>query len=202
MTAPNGQGISRGRFIAGTAGAVGVVAAGGLVGTELLSGQNNASSLADATPLALALALERLQAAFYAEAVSAGALDGELLAFATTARDHEAQHVSLIAPLVTDAPEEPEYDFGGDTTDPEAFGESAARLEDLAVSAYNGLIPGLSDRGLAVTSRIVSVDARHAAWVRAILGRDPAAAATDKALDADEVVKRIEATGYLREATP
>ena len=202
MTAPNGQGISRGRFIAGTAGAVGLVAAGGLVGTELLSGQDGASSLADATPLALALALERLQAAFYAEAVSAGALDGELLAFATTVRGHEAQHVGLIAPLVTDAPEEAEYDFGGDTTDPDAFGASAAKLEDLAVSAYNGLIPGLSDRGLAVTSRIVSVDARHAAWVRAILGRDPAAAATDRALDADQVVKRIQATGYLREATP
>ncbi len=83
-----------------------------------------------------------------------------------------------------------------------AFGASAAKLEDLAVSAYNGLIPGLSERGLAVTSRIVSVDARHAAWVRAILGRDPAAAATDHALSADQVVKRIQATGYLREGTP
>ena len=201
MTAPTGQGFSRGRFLAGAGGAVGIVAAGGLVGTELLSGQDG-SSLEDATPLALALALERLQAAFYAEAVSAGALDGELLAFATTVRDHEAQHVGLIAPLVTDAPEEAEYDFGGDTTDPDAFGESAAMLEDLAVSAYNGLIPGLSDRGLAVTSRIVSVDARHAAWVRAIMGRDPAAAATDKALDADQVVARIQATGYLREPAP
>ena len=53
-----------------------------------------------------------------------------------------------------------------------------------------------------MTSRIVSVNARHAAWVRAIMGRDPAAAATDQALDADQVVKRIQATGYLREATP
>lgn len=202
MTVPNGQGLSRGRFIAGGAGAAAILVAGGLVGTELLSGQGSPSSLDDATPLALALALEKLQAAFYAEAVSAGALDGELLEFATTARDHEDQHVDLIAPLVTDASDEPEYDFGGDTTDPDAFGESAAKLEDLAVSAYNGLIPGLSDRGLAVTSRIVSVDARHAAWVRAIMGRDPAAAATDQALTADQVVKRLQATGYLREATP
>ncbi len=202
MTVPNGQGVSRGKFIAGAAGAVGILSAGGLVGTELLSGQGNPTTLEDATPLALALALEKLQAAFYAEAVSAGALDGELLAFATTARDHEVQHVDLLAPLVTKKSDEPQYDFGGDTTDPHAFGESAAKLEDLAVSAYNGLIPGLSERGLAVTSRIVSVDARHAAWVRAIMGRDPAAAATDQALDADQVVKRIQATGYLRDATP
>ncbi len=202
MTAPDGQGLSRGRFIAGATGAAGILVAGGLLGTELLSGQGSSSSLDDATPLALALALEKLQAAFYAEAVSAGSLDGELLEFATTVRDHEDQHVDLIAPLVTGASEEPAYDFGGDTTDPDAFGEAAATLEDLAVSAYNGLIPGLSDRGLAVTSRIVSVDARHAAWVRAIMGRDPAAAATDQALTADQVVNRIEATGYLREATP
>ena len=202
MTVPNGQGVSRGRFIAGATGAVGILAAGGLVGTELLSGQGNSTSLADATPLALALALEKLQAAFYAEAISAGALRGELLEFATTVRAHETQHVDLLTPLVTGTSDEPTYDFGGDTTDPDAFGASAAKLEDLAVSAYNGLIPGLSQRGLAVTSRIVSVDARHAAWVRAIMGRDPAAAATDQALSADQVVKRIQATGYLREAAP
>ena len=202
MTAPTGQGFSRGRFLAGAAGAAGVAAGGGWAGVELLSGQGASGSLDDATPLALALALERLQSAFYAEAVSGGALDGELLDFATTAQNHEAQHAGLLTALVTGAPGEPEYDFGGDTADPDAFGDSAARLEDLAVSAYNGLIPGLSRRGLAVASRIVTVDARHAAWVRAILGRDPAAAATDKALNADQVIRRIRATGYLREATP
>lgn len=178
------------------------MAIGGVVGAELLSGQGGSPSLDDATPLALALALERLQAAFYSEAVSAGALEGDLLEFATTARDHEAQHSGLLGPLVADAPDEPEYDFGGDTTDADAFGESAARLEDLAVSAYNGLVPALSSRGIAVASRILTVDARHAAWVRAIMGRDPAAAATDQALSADQVVRRIRATGYLREATP
>lgn len=202
MTTTSRPGVSRGRFLAGAAGAAGVLAAGGLVGAEMLSGQGAASSLRDAQPIALAHALERLQSAFYTEAVTAGALDGELLEFAMTARDHEAQHAALLEPLVTDRPAEPEYEFGADTTDPNAFGEAAARLEDLAVAAYNGLLPVLSPRGLAVASRIVSVDARHAAWVRAIMGRDPAAAATDSSLSAAEVVRRVEDTGYLREGTP
>ena len=88
MTAPNGQGVSRGKFIAGAAGAVGILAAGGLVGTELLSGQGNPTTLEDATPLALALALEKLRTRDvlkaiplhdYVAATSVGIVDGEPL---------------------------------------------------------------------------------------------------------------------------
>lgn len=194
--------VSRGRFLAGAAGAAGITAAGGVVGAEMLSGQGGASPLRDAQPVALALALERLQAAFYEDAVSGGALDGELLEFATTARDHERQHVALLEPLVRGRQAEPPYDFGADTTDVDAFATAAAQLEDLVVAGYNGLLPSLSDRALAVASRIVSVDARHAAWVRSIMGRDPAAEATDPGIGADEVVRRVEAAGYLRGGNP
>ncbi len=192
---------TRKRFIAGSAGVAGVAAVSVATGVELLSGQG-ASALRDAEPLALALALERLQAAFYAEAVAGGALDGEALDFATTAAEQEAEHVALLTPLVPDPPDEPAYDFGQDTSDPAAFATAAASLEDLAVAAYNGLLPGLSEQGLATAGRIVSVDARHAAWIRAINGDDPAAEATDPGIPADEVVDRIEATGYLTEAAP
>ncbi len=192
---------TRKRFIAGSAGVAGVAAISVATGVELLSGQG-ASSLRDAEPLALALALERLQAAFYAEAVAGGALDGEALDFATTAADQEAEHVALLTPLVPDPPDEPTYDFGEDASDPAAFATAAASLEDLAVAAYNGLLPGLTERGLAAASRIVSVNARHAAWIRAINGDDPAAEATDPGIPASEVVDRIEATGYLTEAGP
>ncbi len=193
--------LTRKRFIAGSAGVAGVAAISVATGVELLSGQG-ASSLRDAEPLALALALERLQAAFYAEALAGGALDGEALDFATTASEQEAEHVALLTPLVPDPPDEPTYDFGEDASDPAAFATAAASLEDLAVAAYNGLLPGLTERGLATASRIVSVDARHAAWIRAINGDDPAAEATDPGIPASEVVDRIEATGYLTEAGP
>jgi Ferritin-like domain len=193
--------FTRRRAIAGSAAIAGAAAVSVATGVELLSGQG-ASSLSDAEPLALALALERLQSAFYTEALAGGTLSGELLSFATTAAEHEAEHEELLVPLVPDPPDETAYDFGADTTDPAAFAAAAASLEDLAVSAYNGLLAGLTERGLAIASRIVSVDARHAAWIRAINGDDPAADAVDESLDADQVVQRLEATGYLKEATP
>jgi hypothetical protein len=192
--------LTRRRFIAGAAGVAGAGAAAAVAGAQLLG--ESASSLRAAEPLALALALERLQAAFYADALGNGALSGELLDFATVAAEHEAAHVDLIAPLVTDPPDEPAYDFGGDTRRPAAFAGAAASLEDLAVAAYNGILPGLTDPALAVAGGIASVDARHAAWVRAIAGRDPAAIATDPGIGAAAAVDRIEATGYLVERGP
>jgi Ferritin-like domain len=198
---PTSRGLTRGTFIAGSAGVAGVAVVAAAGGAELLSGQGG-SSLSDSGPLGLALAVERLQSAFYGEALARGALEGELLAFATTAQAHEEEHASLLVPLVSASPEEPAYDFGEDTTDPEAFAAAAATLEDLAVSAYNGFIPSLSDRGLVVAGRIVSVDARHAAWIRAIIGRDPASEATDPGLSAEEVIRRVEATGYIQEPGP
>ena len=193
--------LTRRRFIAGSAGVAGVAAVSVATGVQLLSGQG-ASALRDAEPLALALALERLQAAFYAEAVAGGTLSGELLDFATTAADQEAEHAALLAPLVPEPPPEPAYDFGRDTREPAAFAAAAASLEDLTVAAYNGLLPGLGEPGLAAASRIVPVDARHAAWIRAINGDDPAAEATDPGIPASAVVDRIEATGYLVEPSP
>jgi hypothetical protein len=53
--------LTRRRLIAGSAGVAGVGAIAVWSGVELLSGQG--TSLEDAEPLALALAIERLQAA-------------------------------------------------------------------------------------------------------------------------------------------
>jgi hypothetical protein len=196
MDSTRPKGISRGRFLVGAAGAAGVAAAGALGGAQLLTGQGGPPLSAD-DPLALALALERLQAAFYAEAVDGGALSGELLDFAATTRGHEEEHASALAPLVGGGGAQAEYDFGSSVTDPDAFATAAATLEDLAVSAYNGMIPLLDERGLAAAGRIVSVDARHAAWIRAIAGSDPAEDATDAPLTPEQVVARVEDLGFI-----
>lgn len=189
---------SRARFIAGAA-ATGVVVVGGAAGAGLLAGKDAPSA---ESPLALALTLERLQAAFYSEAVAGGALRGELRDFAETAALHEAAHTADLGAFVTDRGEPAQYAFGDATSDADAFGEAAALLEDLAVSAYNGLIPTLSGAPLAAAARIVSVDARHAAWVRAIFGRDPAAAPSDDGMTPAQARAALAKTGFVMGLTP
>jgi Ferritin-like domain len=178
-----------------------VLVAGGAAGAALLVGKDSPPKASN-SPLATALVLERMQAAFYADAIKQGVLDGELRDFAVTAQAHEVEHGDLLAPLVADSTGRVTFDFGDATSNADAFAAAAATLEDLAVAAYNGVMSSLDTRGRGVASRIVSVDARHAAWVRAIIGKDPAAAATDPGLGSAEVLKRLAATGFMKELTP
>jgi Ferritin-like domain len=146
----------------------------------------------DAEIFNFALVLEQLQAAFYDEAVAQATLPAELLEFARVASGHERQHVSFLQEaLGMSAREAPETDFGEATIDSEAFAAAAASLEDLAVAAYNGQGPNLTKPALAAAGKIVSVEARHASWIRDIAGRNPAPKATDPTLPAAAVMARL-----------
>jgi rubrerythrin len=190
--------ISRRRFIGGAAGA-GVLVVAAASGAGLLVADDAPVAI---SPLGTALRLERLQSAFYAEAASRGVLTGELRDFAETVAAHEAAHVSELTGLLTDPVPEDTYAFGSSTTDEASFAETAAIVEDLAVAAYNGIIPALSGPASRAAARIVSVDARHAAWVRAIMGRDPAEDATDGALTAAQVEAALARTGLIAGVAP
>jgi hypothetical protein len=147
-----------------------------------------------------ALLLEYTQAAFYGEAVEREELPGELLEFATVVADHERAHVDYLRDaLGGDARAEPSTDFGEATADPDAFGAAAVTLEDVAVAAYSGQAANLTKDTLRAAASIVSVDARHAAWIRTIVGESPAAQAVDKPLSAEKATARIDATGFLAE---
>jgi hypothetical protein len=65
------------------------------------------------------------------------------------------------------------------------------------VSAYNGQAGNLTKPALAVAAQIVSVDARHAGWIRAIRGEDAAPNPTDRALTARQVTQALQRTGFL-----
>ena len=56
-------------------------------------------------------------------------------------------------------------------------------LEDTAVAAYNGQAVNLTKPVLKAAATIVSVEARHAAWIRDIVGQPAAPQATDQAGD-------------------
>ena len=138
--------------------------------------------------LELLLLIERTEAAFYSAALEAGILDGELREFAQVVRGHESEHLAVVeGALGSDLPAEPTFDFADSLADADAFARAAAQLEDAAVGAYNGQAGNVSKKVFAVAARIVSVEARHAAWVRSIENRDPAPDATDKPMTEQQV---------------
>jgi len=71
-------------------------------------------------------------------------------------------------------------------------------LEDTGVAAYNGQATNLTRGALAIAAKIVSVEGRHAAWIRTIAGKSPAADATDPALTEAQALAALRKTGFLR----
>jgi Ferritin-like domain len=142
------------------------------------------------------LGLEYLQAAFYAEANSQGGLGGELAEFARVVGAQERRHVERLQGLLGDgANSEPEFDLEEITSDEDAFLEAAIVLEDTGVSAYIGQGSNLTVEGVAAVAPLVSVEARHAAWILAIAGRDPAPAPADPAASVAGVQSAFERAG-------
>ena len=183
---------------------LGGLAIGGL--PELALGRRSAAQ--DVEILNFALLLEYLESEFYVEAVQKGALSGPTLAFATTVRDHELAHVDFLRQALGGAAiAKPSFDFKGTTEDADTFAATALVLEDTGVAAYNGQGPRLRRKTLAAAASIVSVEARHAAWIRRIVaapdyadgkGSYPAPAALDKAKSKAQIEAAVGATGIIQ----
>jgi hypothetical protein len=138
------------------------------------------SEAQDRRIFAFALLLEDLKSAFYGDALAHGALRGELRRFAEVAGEHERAHAAVLRrALGRHARPAPRFRFGRSTRERDTFLATAMRLEDLAVGAYNGQAGNLTKKGLAPALGIVSVEGRHAAWIRAIADEAPAPRAAD-----------------------
>ncbi|WP_394675946.1 ferritin-like domain-containing protein [uncultured Sphingobacterium sp.] len=125
----------------------------------------------DIAILNYAYALEQLEAAFYIQLVNnpySGMTDMEK-SFFTDIRDHEIAHreffkVALGAKAISSL----EFNLAGvNFNSRETVLATAKTFEDLGVSAYNGAGWLIKDVNyLLLAGKIVSVEARHAAWVR------------------------------------
>ncbi len=167
------------------------------------------SAQQDVEILNFALLLEYLESEFYIRAVAGGALNSNarLLNFATVVRDHEVAHVNLLeSALGSAANPKPTFDFRDTTTDAAKFAATAIVLEDTGVAAYNGQGPRLTKKTLAAAAQIVSVEARHAAWIRHIVSAPgypnapadyPAPATLDPSLTKAQVEAAVGATGFI-----
>lgn len=182
------------------AAAGGAVAAGGALFAWRAGAAAPAPSAAlDKKIFNFALLLEYLQAAFYTEAVDAGALRGGVRDFAEIVADHERQHVAFLEKaLGRGARKKPTFDFGSATKNQREFIDAAVLLENTGVAAYNGQGANLTKKSLAAAAQIASVEGRHAAWISDLAGRPPAPRAADPGATATEVEATIRATGFIK----
>ena len=187
--------LSRRRAVAGGA----VLAAGALLAWRPEAAGTAPSATTDRKIFQFALQLESLQAAFYAAAVDAGRLRGEVLEFAETVAGHEQEHVDFLRrALGSAAADPPAFDFGSAPSDRRSFLRTASLLENTGVAAYNGQAANLTKGALAAAAEIVSVEGRHAAWASALAGEDPAPRAADLGATAEDVAATLERTGFVR----
>ena len=179
-----------------TAGGVALAAAPFLRPLLQTSSATAASKAQDARILQLVLELEYTQVAFYEQALRDASLKGDLRRFARTALGHERQHLAAVKKaLGSKAGARPKVDFGAKTKSAAAFRKAAIQLEDIAVAGYNGQATNLTKGTLAVAAEIVSVEARHAAWVRAIADEVAAPDPVDQPMTAQQVVAGLQQIG-------
>jgi hypothetical protein len=192
-------GASRGKLLRRALASGGAIVAGGVVVASLPRSADSAPSPAqDAEILNLALLLEYMESAFFTEASFSGKLSGELLEYAQIVRGHERAHVAFLrGALGSKARKEPKFDFGNATKDPKAFTSAAVKLQDLMVAAYNGQATNLTTGALEAAAKIVSVEARHAGWIRAIAQENPAPDATDTPKTAAQVTRAVNRTKFV-----
>jgi len=153
------------------------------------------TGITDITILNYALTLEYLERAFYrgglatfseADFVAAGFPD-PFYANLKEVYSDEQTHVSFLAgALGAAATVELEYTFP--YTDPKSFVGLSSVLEGVGVSAYLGAAAEIVNPAyLTAAGAILTIEARHSAYIRASLGESPFPAPFDTPLDFDEV---------------
>jgi hypothetical protein len=153
----------------------------------------------DAEILNVFLLLERVQEALYGDAVSRARLGGELLGFARTAGAQETEHVRvLVERLGGRAGPAPRTDFGDTVEREDAFRSLAIELEEATIGAYIAQGANLTREEVGEVARMVSVEARHAAWIRDLAGENPAPRAADPPRDPAGMLERLRDRGFLR----
>jgi hypothetical protein len=188
-------GISRAGLLKGA-----LVGSGALLAAVALPSPALAKTAAgDVSILNFALLLEELQAVFYTEVERNKVLHGALAEQARIVGTHERAHVqALRKALGSKAAKRPFFDFGNAVESPAAFRRTAVAFEDLAVAAYKGQAPHLKSKEiLAAALAIHSVEARHAAWIRRLAGKPPAANAFDDAKSRSAVTQLVASTKFV-----
>lgn len=161
------------------------------------------TSMAPMEVLNYALTLEHIEHAFYRDglttfgpdAFAAAGYAANVRDYFATIRDHEQAHVDALTQAILDLGGEPAvegaYDFG--FSDLEGFFATAGKIENTAVSAYEGAAKYLIDADDLLTTALTihGVEARHAAYIDGLIGNSPFPKAFDPPLAPDEVLQIV-----------
>jgi hypothetical protein len=169
----------------------------------LASPSKAAADISDVAILNFGLRFERMQATFYTQADELGTIDKMAAAkrlWAQTLGAHERAHVKIIKSVLgPKAGPRPFFNFGEATETDAAFTKTAVAMEDLTVALLTGVTPKIDDRKLtAALFGLLTVEARHAAWARHIVGSTPAPTAFDHARTLPNVGATIARTRFIR----
>jgi Ferritin-like domain len=189
-------GLSRATFLRSAA----------LVGGAFIAGLASAAQAAELDPhdidvLNFDLTFEHLQAGFYDEALRFGALDEETTRWARVIGAHERAHVEILSDVLgRRAVKKPFFDYQGVTEDKDAFTKTAVAMEDLTTDLLIGQLNEFRAPALvSAVFSLLSVEARHAAWVRHVVGVLPVARPLDQAKSLTEVSEVIRSTRFMKE---
>jgi hypothetical protein len=170
--------------------------------TALATPAEAAAEATDVAILDFGLRFERMQATFYTQAEEMGTvarMGAPRQQWARTLGAHERAHVRIIKQVLgSKAGPRPFFDFGPANETPAAFTRTAVAMEDLTVALLAGVTPEIGDRALtAALFGLLTVEARHAAWARHLVGATPAPAAFDRARTLHSVRGAVARTRFV-----
>jgi len=200
----------------------GAIAGGGIVAStamfssilspaEAAISSRHLSKKNDIKILNFALTLEFLEAEFYtqAEENNVAGDDLALARFNKVVAAHERNHVSFLkGALGSKAISKPDFDFGKAVKERDAFRVTSQVLEDTGVRAYLGQAANVFQRPfITAAGKILTVEARHASWIRFLNGGGapnaetkflPAPNTFDKPASARFILAAVADTGFIQ----
>jgi hypothetical protein len=195
-TAAAALGETRASFLWRSLGAV--VGAGALLSSTEAKAAT-AVTKNDVAILRFDLVLEYLQAGLYTEAERLRALTPTTLSWARVVGAHERAHIRAIKGLL--GPKtipSPGFNYRNVSSNEQAFIKTAVAFEDLTAALLKWQAPRLDSRGIvAAVVQLHSVETRHAAWIRHIVGLEPATTAFDKPASQQKMAQLIDSTHFV-----
>jgi Ferritin-like domain len=184
----------------GALGGAGILAA---LATPAWAKTTAPSKKTDVLILRFGLTFEHLQAQFYTEGLQIGGFTAETKRWARVIGAHERAHVQIIRhALGAKAIPSPFFNYHGVTEDELAFTKTAVAMEDLTTALLIGVMPILESPALSsALFSLLTVEARHAAWVRHDRGLLPVASPFDEPKSISEVNRLVASTHFMR-STP